>query len=424
MSRHVNLEAERAALGSILISPHEALGAVAQHVDDTSWSDGRHRRVWQAMRALKRSGQAIDVVTIRSELGEGSGVPLAYITGLAESVPTAANAAHYGKTVAEKAHARRLLGALRTATKQVDDDPSQAETAVSSILAAIARSSGGARLTSLAAEIDSLFNRLAAGDEPSSIPTGLRAFDVGGGLLGGQLIVIASRPGVGKSALAMNIAMCAAERERVVFVSGEMSPYELAMRVSGALGDINTQRFLRPAAMKDHWEKFAAARRKAEPLDVDILESRGEDGLALSARVEAEHSIRPIRLVIFDYLQLFARGGGRFATRESQVASLVYELKYLAGRLACPVIVLSQFNRDLEKEGREPRNSDLRESGAIEQAADQIGLLHREVSRETGGLSADTKLIVSKRRGGRVGTFHLRFTPEFQRFEDAKGFRA
>lgn len=429
----VDRGAERAVLGSILLDK-KALLAALEHVRAKDFADGRHQVVFGAMHALGQAGDPIDLVSLSSSLRaqdrfEAAG-GAAGLAELMELVPTAANVEHYAKRVADRAALRRFLSALQRSVGEIERSTESAEVLISreleTLIAAAAQGQTGQfiRADRAAPEwFERLQDLASRGEVAARVPTGFLGFDDydrGGGFRPGQLVIVGARPGVGKTALALNIAINAGQTNRVVVVSLEMGLEALVDRLGGIISGLDTRKIERPYFFTE--ADWVSVRDSAVALSEARLEFWVPAGLSidrLMVGLRRQHALQPMDLVIVDYLGLLA--GDPRGSREQEIASVSRGLKTIARELGTTVLALSQLNREVERrDDPVPRLSDLRDSGSIEQDADVVAFLHRPYVFDRVSRPSEALLIVAKNRAGPIASFPLCFDPPTQRFSDQK----
>jgi replicative DNA helicase len=432
-------EAEMAVLGAMLLSPHEAAGKVRERLTDEHFYYAAHRVIFREIAALQDALQAVDMITVTQRLQdknqlEDIGGP-AYLTDLITRVPTTANVEQYVDIVWEKFLLRQLINSahdiIARSFEQQDDVQAwvdEVEQQIFNITAEKTRTGAqpvGSFIKDAMQSIERLYDQKGA---VTGLATGFHDFDkLTSGLHPGNMIVIAGRPSMGKTALAMNIAENVAIDQNVpvgVF-SLEMSSDELVKRLLCSRARVNL-RAIRDGFLAErdfHPLTSAASLLMKAPLYID--DTAGLTINQVRARARRMHSQFGIKLLVIDYLQLM-RAPSRRAdqSRQVEVTDISGGVKALAKELAIPIIVLSQLNRqpDSRDEGK-PRLSDLRESGAIEQDADLVGLLVRpEIYADDNEKEAErgkATLFIAKQRNGPTGDVKLTFRNEYTRFEDA-----
>lgn len=428
-----NIEAEQAVIGAIFLAP-EAFSAASELLRAEDFYRAGHQRIFQAMMRLADRGEPIDLVTVTTLLAndqvldEAGGV--SYLTDVASSVPTAANIGHYSKIVEEKALLRRLI---RTATDivsttfekegEVDDVLNEAE---KSILEVSSRSNAGAFkaikdvLIDVYDNIEELHQNNA---DVTGVPTGFRDLDkITSGFQRNDLIIVAARPSVGKTAFALNIAQNVATKtdENVAIFSLEMGADQLVSRMLCAEGNIDSQRLRTGSLEADDWGKLTMAMGSLSNAGIYIDDSPGirvSEIRSKCRRLKQEHGLG---MIIIDYLQLIQGSDNSKENRQQEVSEISRSLKGLARELEVPLIALSQLSRGVEqRQDKRPMMSDLRESGSIEQDADIVGFLYRDDYYDAESEQQNIiEIIISKQRNGPTGTVELAFVKEYNKFVD------
>ena len=427
-----NLEAERSILGAILIR-NDAFNVAAELIDADDFFRDAHRRVFDKMVDLNERGQAIDLVTLRDELSrsgdlEPVGGP-AYISSLADGVPRSTNVEHYARIVKERATLRNLIAAANrieaeayAAREEASVVLDRAEQEIFSIAEGRIHS-GFVPLAELAEASFSTIERLQSVQSAvTGVPTGFADIDeLTAGLQPADLVIVAARPSMGKTAFALNIgAHVGTGGERTVGVfSLEMAKEQLFMRMLTSAAQIDSHRFRTGLLTESDYGRLSDAMSFLSDARVYIDDTPSLGVLemrAKSRRLKAEHGLD---LVIIDYLQLM-QGRGRFENRNQEIASISRSLKALAKELDVPVMALSQLSRAPESRGdKRPQLSDLRESGALEQDADVVMFIFREdMYEETPENENVAEIIIGKQRNGPTGTVKLAFLKQQTRFEN------
>ena len=427
-----SVEAEQSALGSILIDA-DAILKVADFLRPQDFYRAQHASIFEAMLSLHAQREPIDLVTLGDELRrreqlDAVGGP-AYLATLMNSVPTAVHVEHYARIVERKAVLRNLIGAAGKIAAVGYEEANDAEVAIDraeSILFEISQRRTDAGFESLSILLGQAYDRLEYLHDHRGqilgVPTGLAQLDaLLGGLQPSDLIILAARPSVGKTSLALNIAQHAAIREnkKVGVFSLEMSKEQLALRLLSAESGINPRPLQTGFVDETDWSKIARVMNDmaTAPMWIDdspvlsVMELRTK-----ARRLEAEQ--HGLDLVIVDYLQLMqASTPNKDANRVQEVSEISRGLKQLARELKVPVLALSQLSRGVEQRGSaEPRLSDLRESGSIEQDADVVIFLYREGEQNTEAEVDLVKAKVAKHRNGPIGEVPLQFRKANTRF--------
>ncbi len=427
-----NLEAERSELGAILIH-NQAFNYAAELVSPRDFYRDAHRRIFQKMIALSERGDAIDLVTLKEELGragelEDVGGP-AYIASLVDGLPRATNVENYARIIKEKAtlrnlifSANRILATAYEAEQEATAILDEAEQAIFEIAEDRIRP-GFVSLRELAHQsFETIEQAHARKQIITGVPTGFVDLDeLTSGLQAGDLVIVAARPSVGKTALVLNIAQhVGTKTDRTVgFFSLEMSKEQLFLRMLTAEAGIDSHRLRTGFLGENDWTRLSHALGTLSEARIFIDDSPAIGVLemrAKSRRLMFEHALH---LLIVDYIQLM-QGGGRFENRTLELGAISRGLKSLAKELGVPVVALSQLSRAPESRAdHRPMLADLRESGALEQDADVVALLFRadqypDVREEDRGVA---ELHVAKQRNGPTGLIKLAFLKEFTRFE-------
>ena len=433
-----NLEAERCVLGSILIR-NDAFNIAVELIDADDFFRDAHRRVFEQMVGLNERGQAIDFVTIKDELNrsgdlEEAGGP-AYISALADGVPRSTNVEHYARIVKEKAKLRSLIHSANKivstayeAERDADTVLDEAEQEIFSI-AEDRVHEGFVPLSALVQDSFTTIEQLQAHNSlVTGIPTGFTDIDyLTSGFQPADLIIVAARPSMGKTAFVLNVAQhLGTKTEKTVgFFSLEMAKEQLFQRMLTTEAKIDAHRFRTGQLSDGDYEQLSTAMGVLESARVFIDDTAGISVLemrAKSRRLKAEHGLD---LIVVDYLQLM-QGRGRFENRTQELASISRSLKGLAKELGVPVVALSQLSRAPEsRSDRRPQLSDLRESGALEQDADVVIFIFREeMYEETPENQNLAEIIVGKQRNGPTGNVKLAFIKQQTRFQNlAPDFR-
>jgi len=431
-----SLEAEASVLGGLLLD-NSAWDRVGDLLVDSDFYRHEHRLVYAVIGKLVGENKPADVITVHEELersGKAGDVGgLAYLNALAQSVPSAGNIRRYGEIVRERAILRKLVAAsddIATSAfnpqgKAIDKILDEAEARIFHIGEEGSRMKQGfAPMSRLVVNLLERVQEMA--DNPNDItgvPTGFYDLDrMTSGLQAGELIVLAARPSMGKTALAINIAEHVALNEGlpVAVFSMEMGASQLAVRVVGSIGRID-QGHLRTGKLTDEeWPRLTEAIERLRTIELHIDETPGLTPAELRANARRlARQCGKLGLIVVDYLQLMSGTASADENRATELGEISRGLKALAKELQCPVLALSQLNRGVEsRNDKRPLMSDLRESGAIEQDADIIMFIYRDDyynkdSREPGV----AEVIIGKQRNGPTGTVKLAFLKPLTRFE-------
>jgi replicative DNA helicase len=428
-----DLDAEQSVLGGMMISK-DAIADVVEEIRGSDFYRPAHEAIYDAVLDLYGRGEPADAVTVadeltkRGEIGRVGGVP--YLHTLISMVPTAANAGYYARIVRERAVLRRLVEAgTRIVQLGYATDGGDVEEIVNNAQAEVyavsdRRTTGdyhrlGEVVAGTLGEIESAGHR---GEGMVGVPTGFADLDrLTNGLHPGQMIVIAARPAIGKSTLALDFARAASikhQQASVVF-SLEMSRSEITMRLLSAEARVPLQKMRNGSMGDDDWQKLAQIQGKLTEAPLYIDDSPNMSLMEIRAKCRRLKQKHDLKLVIIDYLQLMS-SGKRVESRQQEVSEFSRALKLLAKELEVPVIALSQLNRGPEQRtDKKPAMSDLRESGSIEQDADMVILLHREDAYERESPRAgEADLIVAKHRNGPTDVITVAFQGHYSRFVD------
>ena len=429
-----SLEAEVSALGGVLLE-NEALSRVLEVVNEGDFYREAHRQIFSALLHLYERNEPADLITLsevlkkRDALEEVGGIE--YLNFLVNSVPTAANIAYYAKIIKEKSILRKLINRATEIINlgfgdagDVDESLDRAERLIFEISEDRVRPSFFPIKDIIKASFKTIENLYEKKQLITGVPTGFTKLDdLTSGLQPSDLIIVAGRPSMGKTALALNITQHAAIEDGIpsAIFSLEMSKEQLALRLLCSEAKVDAHRLRGGFLSETDWPKLtrAAGSLSEAPIFIDdtpgltVLEMR-----AKSRRLKAEHNLG---LVVVDYLQLM-RGRANSETREQEISDISRSLKALAKELRLPVIALSQLNRKVEDRGdRRPQLADLRESGAIEQDADVIIFLYRDEvynRSEDNPHKGKAEIIIGKQRNGPTDKFELAFLDKYTCFEN------
>jgi replicative DNA helicase len=433
-----SLEAEQSVLGGLLLD-NEAADKVGDVLADADFYSEAHRLIYQHILRLVADGKPADVVTVSESLTSSQKLDyvggLAYLGLLVGNVPTAANIRHYAQIVRDRSILRQLAATagdiadaaynpLGRSAKEVLD---QAEAKVLHIAEQGSRGAQqvvtiGALLAGVVDRIEVLYNR----DDPSDVtgvPTGFSDLDrMTSGMQPGDLVVVAGRPSMGKTSLALNIGehVALAAGLPVVVFSMEMGASQLALRLIGSVGRLDQHKLRTGRLAAEDWEKLTGALGRLNEAPILIDETPALNAIEVRSRARRlMKTYGKLGLVIVDYLQLMqASTSGE--NRATEISEISRSMKSLAKELKVPVMALSQLNRSLEQRpNKRPVMSDLRESGAIEQDADVILFIYRdEVYNPETQDKGVAEIIIGKQRNGPIGTVRLTFLGEYTRFEN------
>lgn len=427
-----NLDAERSILGAILVF-NDAYNLAVQVVEPRDFYRDAHRRIFEGMIALNERNQAIDFITLKEELARSGDLDAvggpSYVGSLADGVPRATNVEYYARIVKEKATLRNLIFAankILTNAYEADQESDLILDEAESAIFAVADDRLKAGFVAMKDLVRDNFPKIEQLFEQkqliTGVPTGFVDLDeMTRGLQGGDLIIVAARPSMGKTSLVLNISQhVAVQPKRTVgFFSLEMSKESLFLRLLTSEAQIDSHRLMSGAIGQRDYPRISHALENLTAMNLFIDDTANIGVLEMRAkarRLQAEHGLS---LIVVDYIQLMS-GRGRFENRTLELASISRSLKGLAKELNVPIIVLSQLSRAPEaRADHRPQLSDLRESGALEQDADLVMLIYRDdvYNKDPNNPDAGTaELIVAKQRNGPTGVVRLAFLREQTRF--------
>jgi len=428
-----NLDAEMAVLGSMLLD-EEAVSVAVEKLDAGCFYKDTHRKIFQTISDLYNANKAVDLITLADALKKDNSLDeiggASYLTSLANAVPTAANINHYAGIVREKYILRTLINnSTKIITVCHESEGNIAEvvdTAERLIFEVSDRRNQGSyqHLKEIVKDsietIDKLYQNKA---HVTGIPTGYIDFDIKtAGLQPSDLIIVAGRPSMGKSAFALGIAEYAGVIEKVptAIFSLEMSKEQLVQRMLCSHARVDAHKVRTGYLATSDWPRLTAAAGKLSEAPIYIDDTPAISVMELRARARRLKSHHGIKLIILDYMQLMRGSAMNMESRQQEISEISRSLKALARELSVPVIAISQLSRAVEsRTDHRPQLSDLRESGAIEQDADVVVLILREEyytpSPDNQGIA---EAIIAKQRNGPVGTLKLAFIKEFTRFDN------
>ena len=427
-----NLEAEMAVIGSMLID-EEAVSVAAELLDKDSFYRDSHRKIFEAIIDLYNANKAVDLITLTDELKRRATLDAiggaSFLTAVVNSVPTAANISHYVSIVREKSILRSLISnSTKVIFRCYESDGNVAEVvddAEKLIFEVSDRRTHGSYIPlkeiikDSIETIDRLYQKKA---HVTGIATGFIDFDEKtSGLQASDLIVVAGRPSMGKSAFALGIAEYAGVIEKIptAIFSLEMSKEQLVQRVLCAHAKVDAHKVRTGYLSPSDWPKLTAAAGKLSEAPIFIDDAPAISVMELRAKARRLKMHQDIKLIILDYMQLM-RGSGNVESRQQEISDISRSLKALARELSVPVLAISQLSRAVEsRQDHRPQLSDLRESGAIEQDADVVVLILREeYYSPTPDNQGKAEIIIAKQRNGPVGSMNLAFIKEYTRFEN------
>jgi replicative DNA helicase len=429
-----NLEAEQSVLGGILLE-NQALNTVLELLTVDDFYSESHRKIFAAVLDLSEKRDPCDLVTLSDALRNRNQLEqvgnAAYLASLVDSVPSAANIVFYCRIVKQKAILRRLIG---TATEilnrsyspgaEIDQVLDEAERSIFDISQNKIRPSFYPIKEIIKESFKAIERLFERKDLITGVPTGFEKLDeMTSGLQNSDLIVIAGRPSMGKTAFALNIAQHAAIQDGtpVAIFSLEMAKEQIALRMLSSEARVDSQRIRKGFLGETDWPKLTTAAGNLSETRIFIDDTPAITVLEMKAKARRLKAEAGLGLIILDYLQLMRGSDGR-ESREQEISEISRSLKALAKELSIPVVALSQLNRKVEdRTNRRPQMADLRESGAIEQDADVILFLYRDEvynKSEDNPEKGIAEVIVGKQRNGPVGTVKVAFLEKYTRFEN------
>lgn len=436
-----SIEAEQSVLGGLLLD-NAAWDRIADFLSEADFYRFDHRMIFQSIARLISATKPADVITVYEMLqvaGKSEEVGgLAYLNSLAQNTPSAANIRRYAEIVRERSVLRKLVtvaddiasAAFAPKGREVRELLDEAESKVFAIAEEGSRGQKGFQeiqplLTQVVERIDELYHRDSTTDV-TGVPTGFIDLDkMTSGMQPGDLVIVAGRPSMGKTAFSLNIGEHVAVEQGlpVAVFSMEMAGTQLAMRMLGSVGRLDQHRLRTGRLLDEDWPRLTHAIQRMNDAQLFIDETPALNPMELRARSRRlARQCGQLGLIIIDYLQLMSGSGGG-ENRATEISEISRSLKGLAKELNCPVIALSQLNRSLEQRpNKRPVMSDLRESGAIEQDADVILFIYRdEVYNPDSQDKGTAEIIIGKQRNGPIGTVRLTFLGQFTKFDNFSG---
>ena len=432
-------------LGCALLSPNECLGECIEKLKDSGaefFYDLRHQTIYEMLAEMFNTRQAIDVITVQQKLKDKQLLEqiggIAYLSQLQDSVPSAANLSYYLEIVREKFLLRKMIQTCTEVVGRVYDYEGEVDALMDEVERDVLRISESRAQDSVATTKDlvtkaigTIENFFSRKGTLTGLATGYADLDrMTDGLHGQEMIVIAARPSMGKTSLAMNIVehVVLELKLPVAVFSLEMGAEALILRMMCSIARVNLRSIREGFMSESDFPKLTSAAGKLANSKLFIDDSAGLSILQLRARARRLHQQHDVKLFVVDYLQLLHSTARRSQeNRQQEISDISSGLKALAKELKVPVLVLSQLNREMERDkNRKPRLSDLRESGAIEQDADLVGLLYKPnagddedgaAAEEADGLPIN--LLIAKQRNGPTGDINLTFLKNYTRFESA-----
>jgi len=432
-----NLDAERSTLGAMFLDK-DAIYRAMEILRPDDFYKNAHRYIYQTVLELTNKGEPVDLVTVsealrqKKRLDEIGGI--AYLTELANAVPTAAHIGHYARIVEEKSLLRQLIhtaGEIMAAGYDAEDDAEHIIDAAEKNIFAVTNRRAGRDIGSLKQILIEAFEQIERLYESrgtfTGVPTGFADLDrLTAGLQPSDFIILAARPSMGKTTFALNMAENAAVNLKipVIIFSLEMSQEQLAVKLLCSEAGVDNQRIRTGNLLEEDWPRLSHALGRLSEAMIFIDDSPGISALEIRAKARRIKSEHGLGLVIVDYLQLM-QNRYRVENRQQEVSEISRSLKALARELSVPVVALSQLSRAVEQRtNKRPSLADLRESGSLEQDADLVCFLYREDYYEPETEKKNiTELIVAKHRNGPTGTVEFLFQKEFSKFMSLEKYR-
>jgi replicative DNA helicase len=439
-----SIECEQGVLGCALLDPSQCIGECIEKLKDDgkeAFYDLRHQTIYETLAEMFNSRQAIDVITVQQQLKDRQLLEqvggIAYLSQLQDAVPSAANLSYYLEHVREKFLLRKMIQTCTGVVGRVYDYEGEVDALLDEVERDVlriseSRAQGSVMTTKdlVNKAIGTIENFFSRKGTLTGLATGFTDLDrITDGLHGSEMIVVAARPSMGKTSLAMNIVehVVLEDKLPVAVFSLEMSAEALVLRMMCSIARVNLRSIREGFMSESDFPKLtsAAGRLANAPLFID--DSAALSILQLRARARRLHQMHGIKLFVVDYLQLLHSTARRSQeNRQQEISDISSGIKALAKELKVPVLVLSQLNRELERDkSRKPRLSDLRESGAIEQDADLVGLLYKPNAGEDDDGNTEEadgvpiNLLIAKQRNGPTGDINLTFLKSYTRFESA-----
>jgi replicative DNA helicase len=424
-----NIEAERSALGAAMLS-EDALLDVLENVSSGDFYEKNNNEIYEAIRKLHDSGSKVDMLTVCEELKKRNSLEIvggrAYVATLSSMVPSTANASEYAKIVREKAEMRNLISAAEDIkekgySEEIDADKilDYAEQSILEISQSRNSKNTVALKDVLLENIDMIAKRADNPDELQGVPSGLLDLDrMTSGFQRSDMVILAARPSMGKTAFALCVARNAAIKGNHVMVfSLEMSKYQLSQRLIAMEAGVEAEKLRDGKLDGNDWKKISAIVDTLGNAPITIDDTPGLSIMEIKNKCRKQKTESGLDLIIVDYLQLMSLEG-KVENRQQEVSTLSRMLKQLAREMDCPVLVLSQLSRATEtRTDHRPILSDLRESGSIEQDADVVLFLYRdEVYNPDTETPGECEVMVAKQRNGPTGKAHVLWQSRYTRF--------
>lgn len=419
-----SLEAEQAVLGALMLD-NSCIDRVSDLLAAADFYLPEHRRAYESVNGMLKKGRPADVLTVFEDSGE----PMQYLNAMVQSVVSSVHVRRYAQIVRERSLARQLIGIgreIEAAGHQPEGEVPEKIDAAMARLTKLGNGSAAQESVLLDAALVSFIDRLQAEADGNTkvIQTGLRGLDklLAGGLREGELMVIGARPKMGKTALVLALARNMAHRNGVLLLSQEMPVHELVARSTAAMGSLNLADLRQAESLTtDGWARVVEAIDRMKGMRMVLDEQRALTLGDVRRKLMAAKRRQAVDVVVVDFLQLMSGNG---ENRNRELDDIANGLKAMAGEFKVAVILLSQMSREADKRHGPPVLTDLRDSGAIEAAADVIALLYREFAHPLGQHTEDFRQHAQLeiiQRNGAPGSINLTFNGEFQQFSDWEG---
>ena len=431
-----NPDAERSVLGAALLSK-DALFEVVEVVRPDDFYDPNHKEIFSVIYDLCRKNAPVDALTVSEELDKRGSLEMvggrSYVAGLSSSTPTTANAAEYAKIVAEKASVRHLIKTAddivaRGYDKSMDAGQllDYAENGIFEISQAHQKGAYVPLKEVLLSNIDAIDRASKLKDGMTGVPTGFKDLDAKtSGLQKSDLVILAARPSMGKTAFALSLALNAAIKggASVMIFSLEMSKEQLGQRLLAMESKVEMQKLKTGRLERRDWEDVNTALEDLSKAEIFIDDNAGISIMEMKSKCRRLKAEKKLDLIIIDFLQLMSAEGRFSDSRTQEISAISRNLKLMARELNCPVIALSQLSRNPEQRtDHRPMLSDLRESGSIEQDADIVIFLYRdEYYNENTDAPGECEVIIAKQRSGPTGTVKVAWLDKITKFVDSAG---
>jgi replicative DNA helicase len=428
-----SIDAEQSILGALMISK-DAIASVLGQIQPDDFYVSRHSELYKAILSLYQKNEAIDVVTIVDELNKLNTLEKAggkeYTVDILNAVPTAANVHYYVDIVKEKSILRKMIASGTSIVSKAFEDSEETDELLNGAIKdfmEISKSSTENDFSKLGDVVNNVWDNISESygkeDQILGVPTGFKDFDLlCSGFQPSDLIILAARPAMGKTTLAMNFALNAGLQSDtgVAVFSLEMPKEQLALRMLSSEAKVDMSRLRTANIAEQEYRGLAKALGRLDNAPIFIDDTPGISPMQLRAKCRRLMMEHDIKMVIIDYLQLMRIGRKRIESRFQEVSEIVREIKAIAKELNINIIALSQLSRDVEKRGTDalPKLSDLRESGEIEQTADMVLFIHRDDYYDSSNTKTGlANLIIAKQRNGPTGKVELVFRKDVSRFE-------